>query len=180
MKGFDVSTTRFAGATDRTDRAISVARTKSDKGYRLYSVDLRTGAVAALSEEVVWEDDLEVSPRGRWAAVLISSDGQLVPAIVALSDGKLSVIPGLGPGLTPAGWASDSELWLSRLDRSTFKLIRYDVERRRITLEKPTVDLGGSGSVIWVRVTPDGRNILFGQVRESAHLYVIRGLTGAH
>jgi serine/threonine protein kinase len=180
LKGFDVSTTRFAGATDRTDRAISVARTKSDKGYRLYSVDLRTGAVDPLSEEVVWEDDLEVSPRGRWAAVRISSDGQLVPAIVALSDGKASVISGLGPDLSPSGWASDSELWLSSLDRSTFKLIRYDVERRRVTLEKPTVDLGGSGSVIWVRVTPDGRNILFGQVRESAHLYVIRGLTGAH
>ena len=78
----------------------------------------------------------------------------------------------------PSGWATDSELWLSSLDRSTFKLIRYDVERRQVTLEKPTVDVGGSGNVIWVRVTPDGRNILFGQVRGSAHLYVIRGLTG--
>jgi hypothetical protein len=177
LPGFDVSTTRFAGGTDR---AISVARTKSDKGYRLYSVDLRTGAVAPLSEDVVEEDHLEVSPHGRWAAVRISSGGQLVPAIVALSDGKASVMSGLGPDLSPSGWASDSELWLSRLDRSTFKLIRYDVERRRVTLEKPTVDLGGSGNVIWVRVTPDGRNTLFGQTRGSGHLYVIRGLIPVH
>ena len=180
LPGFDVGTTRFAGGT--TDRAISVARTKSDKGYRLYSVELRNGAVAPLSDEVVEDNFLEVSPRARWVATRISSNGAMVPAIFALPDGKVSLISGLGPDLSPSGWANDSELWLTigdPVNQSSFKLIRYDVERR-VTLGKArTVDLGGGSMVRWVQVTPDGRNILLCHERGAGHLYVISGLTGA-
>ena len=179
LPGFDVSTTRFAGGTNR---AISVARAPSDKGYRLYSVDLRTGAVAPLSEEVVDDDSLEVSPGARWAATCILSNGKEVPAILSLSGGELLTISDLGPDLRPAGWANDDELWLASVnpaDRSTFMLIRYSV-KRRLTQGKRIVGSGGSGTVSAIHVTPDGRNIVFTQERETGHLYVIRGLTGPH
>src|SRR5262249_58873960 len=75
LQGFEFEATRFAGR----DRAVSVARGPSDKGYRLYSVDLRTGAAAPLSEEGIHAGSLEGSPRARWAAHRLPSDAP--PAI---------------------------------------------------------------------------------------------------
>jgi eukaryotic-like serine/threonine-protein kinase len=174
LQGFEFDETRFAGGRDR---AVSVARGPSDKGYRLYSVELRTGAAAPLSEEGIDEDSLEVSPGARWAATRISSDA--TPAILSLSGGTLLPISGLGPGLRPAGWANDAELWLASVeepDPSTFRLLRYDVERRR-TLETRIVGSGGSERASFVQVTPNGRNIVFMRERAAGHLYVIDGLT---
>jgi hypothetical protein len=167
LPGFTIGATRFAG---RTDRAISAARAKSDTGYRLYSVDLHSGAAAPVSEAVV--------DGARWAATRMTVGGKELPAIVSLSGGKPFTVSDLGPDLMPAGWASDDEVWLARLDRadpSSFGLIRYDV-RRRVARETKTIGSGGSGTVSWVNVTPDGKNILFGQQRITGHLYVVRGL----
>jgi hypothetical protein len=174
---FNIEATRFAGGTDR---AISAARAKSDSGYRLYSVDLHSGAAAPVSEEGVNEDSLEVSPGAQWAATRMTVGGKELPAIVSLSGAKPFTVSDLGPDLKPAGWASDDELWLARLDRadpSSFGLIRYDV-RRRLAREKRTIGSGGTGTVLWVHVTPDGKNIVLGQQRVTGHLFVVRGLQG--
>ena len=144
LPGFTIGATRFAGGTDR---AISAARAKSDTGYRLYSVDLHSGAAAPVSEEVVEGDSLEVSPGARWAATRMTVGGKELPAIVSLSGGKPFTVSDLGPDLMPAGWASDDELWLARLDRadpSSFGLIRYDV-RRRVARETKTIGSGAQG-----------------------------------
>ena len=80
----------------------------------------------------------------------------------------------------PVSWASDDELWLTRIDQgdpTKFELIRYDV-RRTLVLEKRTIGSGG-GTVLSVHVTPDGKNVVFGEERVAGHLYVVRGLTGA-
>jgi eukaryotic-like serine/threonine-protein kinase len=177
LPGFDIEAARFAGGTDR---AISAARAKSDTGYRLYSVDLHSGAVLPVSEEGVDEDSLEVSPGAQWAATRMTVGGKQLPAIVSLSGAKPFTVSDLGPDLKPAGWASDDELWLARLDRadpSSFGLIRYDV-RRRLARERRTIGSGGTGTVLWVHVTPDGKNIVFGQQRVTGHLFVVRGLQG--
>jgi hypothetical protein len=51
--------------------------------------------------------------------------------------------------------------------------------RRRLVLKKRTIGSGG-GTVLSVHVTPDGKNVVFGEERVAGHLYVVRGLTGAH
>jgi len=175
LPDFEISQTRFAGGTDR---AISIARARSDTGFRLHSVDLHSGATAPISEEGVEQDSLEVSPGARWVAATTTVDGKKVPVIVPLSGGKASTLSELGPDLTPAGWATDEELWLARLeegDPSSFGLMRYDV-RRRIVLEKRTIGAGGNVSVHGVQITPDGKAIVFIQQRRVGHLYVVRGL----
>jgi hypothetical protein len=180
LPDFEVGQTRFAGGTDR---AISVARAKSDTGFRLHSVDLHNGAATPISGEGFdeqWLDkqSLEVSPGARWAATRMTVDGNQVPVIVPLKDGKPYTISELGADVIPAGWATDEELWLARLDGadpSSFGLIRYDV-RRRIAVEKRTIGSGGTAPLLAVHITPDGKNIVFVQQRAVGHLFVVRGL----
>ena len=177
-RGLAFREARFAGGTDR---AIATARAGSDKGSRIYSVDLRSEAVAPASEEGIDERSLEVSPGAGWAATRTTVEGKMVPVIVPLSGGSPSTLSDLGPDLKPVSWASDDELWLTRIDQgdpTKFELIRYDV-RRRLVLKKRTIGSGG-GTVLSVHVTPDGKNVVFGEERVAGHLYVVRGLTGAH
>jgi hypothetical protein len=175
LPDFEIRLTRFAGGTDR---AISVARARSDTGFRLHSVDLHGGAASAVSEEGVDEQSLEVSPGARWAATRMTVKGKKVPVLVPLVEGKPSIISELGPDLIPAGWATEEELWLARLDGvdpSSFGLIRYDV-KRRLAVERRTIAAGGTAPPMGVHLTPDGKNIVFVQQRFVGHLFVIRRL----
>jgi len=175
LQGFDISSTRFAAGTER---ALTIARGPSDRGDRLYAVDLHTSAVTALSEAGMDQDVLEVSPTARYAATYRLADGKDGPAIFAVADSHEVPTSGLSPELIPAGWATDTELWLFRVspeDPSTFTLTRYDVEHRR-TLEERAVAAGASGEISWVNVTPDGKNIVFTLQRGSEHLYTVQGL----
>ena len=124
------------------------------------------------------EDVLEVSPSARYAATRRLAGGKGHPAIFAVANGQELPTSGLRPELIPAGWATDTELWLSRVtpeDPSTFTLTRYDVEHRR-TLEERVVGAGTSGEVTFVNVTPDGKNIVFTHERSAGHLYTVQGL----
>jgi hypothetical protein len=175
LRGFGVNATRFAGGTER---ALTIARGPSDRGSRLYAVDLHTSAATPLSGERMDDDVLEVSPSARYAATRRLSDGTGHPAIFAVANGQEVPTSGLGPELTPAGWATDTELWLSSVspeDPSTFTLTRYDVEHQR-TLEKHVVGAGAGGGVGFVNVTPDGKNIVFTLHRGAGHLYTVQGL----
>ena len=175
LRGFDFNATRFAAGTER---ALTIARGPSDRGDRLYGVDLRTSAATALSGEGVEEDVLEVSPSARYAATRRLAGGKGHPAIFAVANGQELPTSGLSPELIPAGWATDTELWLSRVtpeDPSTFTLTRYDVEHQR-TLEERVVGAGTSGEVTFVNVTPDGKNIVFTHERSAGHLYTVQGL----
>jgi eukaryotic-like serine/threonine-protein kinase len=175
LRGFDISATRFAAGTER---ALTIARGPSDRGDRLYAVDLHTSAATGLSGEGMDQDVLEVSPSARYAATWRLAEGKGHPAIFAVATGQEVSTPDLSPELIPAGWATDTELWLSRVipeDPSTFTLTRYDVEKRR-TLEERVVGAGASGEVSWVNVTPDGKNFVFTLQRGAQHLYVVQGL----
>jgi hypothetical protein len=175
LPGVDVEVTRFAGGTDR---ALTIARGPSDGDYRLYAVDLHTSAATGLSREGLDPDVLEVSPSARYAATRQLGGGKVRPAIFAVATGQEVTTSGLSPEQIPAGWATDRELWLSRVipeDPSTFMLTRYDVEHRR-TLAQRVVAAGASGAISWVNVASDGKNVVFTLQRGSAHLYTVQGL----
>ena len=175
LPGFDISATRFLAGTDRV---LSIARAPTDAGDRLYAIDLRTSVATRLSEDDVDQDVLEVSPGARYAATRRLADGKWRTAIYAVATGQELPTPALGPELFPAGWATDTELWLSRVtpeDPATFTLTRYDVEHRR-PLGQRVVAAGASGQVSWVNVTADGKNVVFTMQRGSAHLYTVQGL----
>jgi len=52
--------------------------------------------------------------------------------------------------------------------------------RRRTTVEQRTVGTSGDSWIRTVNVTPNGKNVVFGQLRTEGHLYVVRGMPGAH
>jgi len=175
----ELGSTRFLR---NTSRAISVAQATADPGFRLYSIDLDSPAVNPLSEPGLDPQFLEISPNNNWAATVAWNDGQGGAAIHPLAGGKPFILSELGPDVAPAGWASDDEVWLARVveaDPSSFGLIRYDV-RRRTTVEQRTVGTSGDSWIRTVNVTPNGKNVVFGQLRTEGHLYVVRGMPGAH
>ena len=137
--------------------------------------------MAPLSEPLERLALLETSPEGRWAATNAVIDGKLRPVVHPLAGGKPVPLTELGPDLTPIGWGSNDELWLARdnnADPSILVLIRFDV-RRRVIVEERKLGTGGTGITGAVHLTPDGKNIVFTQLRISGHLYVIRGLATA-
>ena len=178
LPGLAITWTRFLG---NINRAVSVARTGTDSGFRLYSINLDGSGATPLSERLERLTWLEISPDGRWAASNAVVDGKFEPVLHPLAGGKPVVLAGLGPNVGPIGWASNDELWLARVDEadpSVIALIRFDV-RRRVKVEERTIGTGGSGFTGDLHVTPDGKNIVFTQQRISGHLYVIRGMAGA-
>ena len=177
LPGFEIGAARFAG---QTDRAVVLAHASTNTEYRLYSVDLHTGAVTPVSEHAVDGNSLEVAPGARWAAVRMDVDRKKVLAILPLFPGEPLIVSDLEPDLLPAGWASEHELWLGRVDQtdpSSFELTHYDVRSRRV-LETRTIGSGVSGNILSIHVTPNGKNIVLGKEQVTGHLYVVKGLTG--
>jgi hypothetical protein len=180
LPSLEFGATRFAGGTSR---ALSVARASTDSGYRLYSIDLDRSIATPLSEPMkeLDTDVLEISPDSQWAATSVVVDEKSAPVLHPLSGGKPVTLTGLPPNVRPVGWASKDELWLVRVDQvdpSVIGLIRFDV-RRGVTLQEPTIGTGGPGFTGQLHLTPDGKNIVFGQQRTTGHLYVVRGLQEA-
>ena len=178
LPDLDVGPTRFLGSTGR---AVALARTRADSGFRLYSIDLHSTGATPLSEPLAELQFLEISPDNRWAATNAVVDGKYGPVLHPLAGGKPVALTGLGPDVSPIGWASNDELWFARIDDedpSVIGLIRFDV-RRRVILEERT--LGTRGPVLTAppHLTADGKNIAFVEQRIAGHLYVIRGLAGA-
>jgi eukaryotic-like serine/threonine-protein kinase len=182
LPGLEIRTTRFLGSTSR---AVSIARSSTDSGFRLYSIDLDRSSATPLSEPMkgLGEllDVLEISPDNQWAATRVAVDEKYAPVLHPLSGGKPVPLTGLGPNVRPVGWASKNELWLARVDQadpSVVGLIRFDVSRR-VAVEERTIGSGGPEFVGDLHLTSDGKNIVFDQLRLAGHLYVIRGMASA-
>ena len=177
LPSLEFAATRFVGGTSR---ALSFARASTDSGYRLYSIDLDRAIATPLSEPMkeLDEDFLEISPDSQWAATSVVADEKSASMLHPLSGGKPVTLTGLPPNVRPVGWASKDELWFARVDQadpSVIGLIRFDV-RRGVTLQERTMGTGGPGFTGQLHLTPDGKNIVFGQQRTTGHLYVVRGL----
>src|SRR5262249_18958535 len=177
LPGLEYEATRFLPGN--TSRAFSLARVNADPGLRLYAIDLDRSISTPLSEPLkdVPPDVLEISPDGQSAATLMTVDETYGPGLLPLSGGKPDPLTELGPNARPVGWASKDELWLTTggADASIIKLIRFDI-RRHVTVKERTIGTGGPEFSGYLHLTPDGKNIVFGQQRNAAHLYVVRGL----
>jgi hypothetical protein len=108
-------------------------------------------------------------------------DEKSAPVLHPLSGGKPVTLTGLPLNVRPVGWASKDELWFARVDQadpSLIGLIRFDV-RQGVTRQVRTIGTGGPSFTGVLHLTPDGKNIVFGQERTTGHLYVVRGLQEA-
>jgi eukaryotic-like serine/threonine-protein kinase len=178
LNGLELGSARWL---DGTNRALLVARGGSDRGHRLYSIDLGGSGAIPLSEPGLFPWALAVSPDQGWAATI---DATQRPMLHPLSGGKSVVLTDLKPGSVPARWASKDELWFARVEQATpgvIRLARFDIRRGRTVEERavsPTIDVGG-GSIDGVQVTPDGKRIAFNQGRIVGYLYIVRGMAVA-
>jgi hypothetical protein len=178
LPGLHIGAARFLGSTSR---AVAVARASTDSRFRLYTIDLDGTGATPLSEPLADLGYLEMSPDNRWAATNAVVDEKYGPVLHPLAGGKPVMLTGLGPNVSPIGWASNDELWFARIDDSdpsVIGLIRFDV-RRRVIVEERTIGTRGPVITAPPHLTADGKNIVFVEQRIAGHLYVIRGLAGA-
>lgn len=119
-----------------------------------------------------------VSPSGRSVAT-VNPEGEIL--VISTSDGSAVPIRGIGPGVFPSAWASESQLWLSRTSErppAQATLIRVEVSSGR-QLEARTVGpVEPSGTIALGRVAigPDGRELAFSVNRTLGSLYLLKGL----
>ncbi|RPH68269.1 MAG: hypothetical protein EHM78_19410 [Myxococcaceae bacterium] len=175
LPGLHIGATRFLGSTSR---AVGVARASTDSRSRLYTIDLDGTGATPLSEPLAELQFLEMSPDKRWAAANAVVDEKYGPVLLPLAGGKPVTLTGLGPDVSPIGWASNDELWFARIDDadpSAIGLIRFDV-RRRVIVEERTIGTRGPVITAPPHLTADGKNIVFVEQRIAGHLYVLRGL----
>ena len=80
--------------------------------------------------------------------------------------------------LQPTGWSAEGHLWAKDRDKIPTRLVRFDVERRKI-LEDQLVapaDTSGVVTIPRIRLTPDGKTMAYDYRRMLDYLYFIRGL----
>jgi len=93
----------------------------------------------------------------------------------------VSHLPEAGPDAVPRGWSAEGNLWVTQGGDRTparARLLRFDVERRRL-LEERTVGPTETSGTIFLRevaISPDGRSVAFIYGRNLGYLYVLRGL----
>jgi hypothetical protein len=160
-------------------RILFTARAGSGP-YRLHEFDPERGTPRLVSDVPVGTRPvLVVSPDGRLAAV---ADLQDQVAVIAVSDGKQTRVPGLPPGAWPRGWASPRQLWLTEgadLPAAT-RLFRVDIDSGKVLEERKVgpPDTSGAATLAYIQVTGDGRDLAYTFNRFLGHLYIVRGLPG--
>ncbi|HET9038374.1 MAG TPA: protein kinase [Myxococcaceae bacterium] len=160
---------------------LVAARNPSSPAHRLFMLGREDARPRLVSEAPVSSRAfLSVSPSGRSVAS-VNPEGEIL--VISTSDGSAAPIRGIGPGVFPSGWASESQLWLSRTAErppAQTTLIRVEVSSGR-QLEARTVGpVEPSGTIALGRVAigPDGRELAFSFNRTLGSLYLLKGLEG--
>jgi hypothetical protein len=160
-------------------KRIVVTAKRADDKWRLYLVSVDGGEPTPLSDGPVIEFYLEVSRDDRFAAAT-TVDGTLT---VYPFDGSPRSAPGIG-ALHCSVWMDVQRSALdvrqpqgvSRRPKSPAALRRS----RRSVIEGRTfspADVAGLEGLGRIRITPDGRTVVYEYVRNLTYLYELKGLT---
>jgi eukaryotic-like serine/threonine-protein kinase len=159
-------------------RFIALGRATGDSELALYVLSLTDTPPRKISGALS-TPYLEVSLDDRIAA---ARNLEGVVTLYAVDGGPPIPIPEVGDEAVPAGWSSDGNLWMQKLQDIPSHLLLFDFHNRRI-LEERVVgpsDLAGI-NVIWnIKITPDARTLAFEYHRQVGYLFLMDGLLGQH
>jgi len=160
-------------------RLLATCQSPSDEDYHLFVLPQDGSSPTRLSDvPLTPRRILQLSPDDRWAATL---DKNSVLVLLSTRDGSVSRLPEAGADAVPRGWSSEGHLWVTRGGDRTparARLLRFDVEHRRL-LEERTVTPTETSGALFIRdvaISPDGRSVAFVYTRNLGYLYTLRGL----
>jgi hypothetical protein len=123
------------------------------------------------------------SPDGKWLAGT-TLDGRAQRFPIEGNGSNPKTIAGVEPGEFLVQWSADGKtLYVRGVDENPLTLYRVDLETGKRTLWKqlhPAEEAGllyfGGGPKSGVRVTPDGRKLVYGYWTRQMDLYLAEGL----
>ena len=117
-----------------------------------------------------------VSPDGRLVALV---DGERRSVLCPTDGGAPSPIAGMEPGEFVVQWSPDGRfLYIHRGGGFPAKVWKLEIATRRRELVREIVpsDLAGVSSIERIRLTPDGRTLVYGYSHNLSDLYVVSNL----
>ena len=171
IPGLEVQRTRWLRDGKRM---VVTARPLQEALYRLYLVDPASGPARAISEAGILPFLIDVSPDDRWVAAVGPTRAT---TLYPLAGGQPITLTDL-PELYPTGWSPEGHLWVKDRDRIPTRLVRYDVQRRKILEEQlvAPADTSGVVTIPRIRLSRDGKTMAYDYRRMLDYLYLVRGL----
>ena len=157
-------------------KRILFSGTETGHGLRLYTQEIDTGKMDAISPEGVNGLSFALSPDGKMvASVGPDQKGYLFPT----SSGESRAIPGFQVGEVPVAWSPDGQfLYIYKGGDLPAKVYRLNVANGSRTLWRQLMppDPAGVEYVGPVLPTPDGKAYVYGYRRLLSDLYLVEGL----
>ena len=157
-------------------KRILFSGTEPGHGLRLYTQDIDTGKMDAISPEGVNGLSFALSPDGKMvASVGPDQKGYLFPT----SSGESRMVPGFQVGEVPVAWSPDGQfLYIYKGGDLPAKVYRLNIANGSRTLWRQLMppDPAGVEYVGPVLPTPDGKAYVYGYRRLLSDLYLVEGL----
>jgi hypothetical protein len=157
-------------------RILATGRPKG-AGYRLFWIDVESGAKEAATEELPGDiRGLELSPDAQSVALLYVT-GETV--LLSLRDGSTRPVPGVEPREFPVAFTGDgAQLYVLQIRTKPWPVHRVHLEtgRRELAFAPQPEDPGGMLAVFGMRLARDGDAYAYSYNRYLSELYVVRGL----
>ena len=126
-----------------------------------------------ISEPGIFPFLIDLSLDDRWVAVVGPTRAT---TLYPTAGGPAVPLPELGD-LQPTGWSKEGHLWVKDRDKIPTRLVRFDVERRKIVEDQEISPEDPTGVVTLprIRLTPDGKTMVYDYRRMLDYLYLVRG-----
>jgi hypothetical protein len=162
-------------------RRIAIAGEEKDRPPRSYIQDVDGGLPRPFGEEGLRIS--VVSPDGKQVAGT-TLDGRALRFLIEGNGSDPKPIPGVEPGEFLVQWGVDGKtLYVRGIDENPLTLYRVDLDTGKRALWKqlhPAEEAGllhfGAGPKSGVRITPDGRKLVYGYWTRQMDLYLADGL----
>ena len=155
-------------------RMVATGRPIKEALYRLYLIDPGGSPPRAISEPGILPFLIDVSPDDRWVATVGRTRAT---TLFPIAGGPVIALTDL-PELYPTGWSPEGHLWVKDRDKIPTRLVRYDVQRRKI-LEDQLVapaDTSGVVTIPRIRLSRDAKTMAYDYRRMLDYLHLMKGL----
>ncbi|MGZ6060495.1 MAG: protein kinase domain-containing protein, partial [Myxococcaceae bacterium] len=155
-------------------RLVAIGRPLDDARFRVYLIDPGVAPPREISEAGIFPFLIDLSLDDRWVAVVGPTRAT---TLYPTAGGPAVPLPELGD-LQPTGWSKEGHLWVKDRDKIPTRLVRFDVERRKILEDQAITPADPTGvvTVPRIRLTPDGKTMVYDYRRMLDYLYLVRGL----
>jgi hypothetical protein len=155
-------------------RMVATGKPIEEALYRLYLIDPGGAPPRAISDPGILPFLIDISPDDRWVAAVGPTRAT---TLYPIAGGPAITLTDL-PEMYPTGWSPEGQLWVKDRDKIPTRLVRYDVQRRKVLQEQlvAPADTSGVVTIPRIRLSSDGKAMAYDFRRMLDYLYLMKGL----